>query len=71
MEGDALRVIAGRNCDDAAGALRGRQALELMQEPRVLNDPVRCKFSSLSATSDPVNRESAGESRQGVSKRTP
>src|SRR5712691_1200720 len=43
----------------------------LLTAPRILNDPVRCRFSALSSTGRPVRRASVSELNTGVSRATP
>ena len=45
--GDALRVVAGAGCDDAARCLLRRELRMLLSAPRSLKEPVICRFSSL------------------------
>src|SRR5581483_7875927 len=39
--------------------------------PRILNEPVRCRFSAFSCTSRPTNRESVSDAYTGVTRATP
>src|SRR5581483_10881598 len=39
--------------------------------PRILNDPVRCRFSALSCTSRPTSRDSVSDAYTGVTRATP
>src|SRR5712692_7301235 len=43
----------------------------LLKAPRILNEPVRCRFSALSATSRPASRENVSERKTGVTRATP
>ena len=71
-ERDAEAVIAGRGGDDALGRRRApasmASAASRAAAPRSLNEPVRCRFSSLSQTSAPVRRPSAGAGTSGVTR---
>src|SRR5438105_5257835 len=43
----------------------------LLKAPRILNEPVRCRFSALSTTSRPARRENVSERNTGVTRATP
>jgi hypothetical protein len=47
-------LVAGRGGDEAALELLARQGETLFSAPRILNEPVRCRLSSLSHTSQPA-----------------
>ncbi len=43
----------------------------LLTAPRILNEPVRCRFSAFSRTSRPVRRAQVSELKTGVTRATP
>ena len=56
---DRLAVVAGARRDDAGSAARRPVSVAiLLTAPRILNEPVRCRFSAFSATSRPMSFES-------------
>jgi hypothetical protein len=57
-EGHALRVVAGRRGDDTAGPLLVAQPRDPDVGARILNEPVRWRFSHLSSTGPPTRCDS-------------
>src|SRR5262245_16305767 len=43
----------------------------LLNAPRILNEPVRCRFSAFSDTSRPASRENVSDRNTGVIRATP
>src|SRR5436305_11165620 len=43
----------------------------LLYAPRILNEPVRCRFSALRETSRPASRENVSDRKTGVTRATP
>ena len=66
----------GRGCrrwPPTTPAARSRSPSEeiLVNAPRILNEPVRWRFSALSTTSRPARRENVSERKTGVTRATP
>ena len=70
--GDRLAVVAGARGDDPRAPLVvGPRVAIVLYAPRILNEPVRCRFSAFSQTSRPARRENVSEEYTGVSRATP
>ena len=68
--GEALGVVAGRGGDDAAAQPSSPSAASLADAPRTLNEPVRWRFSALSATVPPARSEIVRVESTGVRRAT-
>ena len=66
-EGDRLGVVAGAPGRDAvARSSRPPSDASLFIAPRILNEPVRCRFSALSTTEPPTISDSVTDDTTGV-----
>ena len=54
---DRLGVVAGAGGDQPALELAAARPATLLIAPRVLNEPVRCRFSAFSPTGAPIRFE--------------
>src|SRR5256714_46685 len=54
-----------------AASRPGSRLESLTYAPRILNEPVRCRFSALSRTGRPASRDSVSDGKTGVTRATP
>ena len=70
-ERHALGVVAGAGRDHAGGRSSAVSRAIRVYAPRILNDPVRCRFSHLRCTGPPAAAASARLCSSGVIRTTP